>query len=383
MSQFEAIEFKARRDLHWQREKVRHIQAALNSDPVDISALRQYACSLGGLVHANVRKKVWPKLAGVNMYDVKPYSGPPLVSHKDRAQVQLDVNRCTKRIPKSYSEEKQCKVQEQLTRVILRLLAENSRLHYYQGLHDVVITFLLVAGEAGAYAIMHVLVNYHIRDFLDEDMGRTKLIIGYLKPLLALEDARLEEFVTRSECQYYFSLSWLITWFGHVVQHPAEAFRLADVFLASHPLMPVYVSAAMILSRRSEVLSLNCEMSEVHGLLSKIPDNLSYEMMVELALQLFQKHPPKKLARHGRLKLSASSLISSYSQFEARTRYQRPDHLLAQGLKNEETSWWAWRPTAAFVVRVLSFAGPVLIAAVLYWIQSYLRTSDLSITFAR
>ena len=61
----------------------------------------------------------------------------------------------------------------------------------------------------------------------------------------------------------------------------------------------------MILSRRSEVLSLNCEMSEVHGLLSKIPDNLSYEMMVELALQLFQKHPPKKLARHGRLKLSA------------------------------------------------------------------------------
>lgn len=110
-------------DLHWQREKVRHIQAALNSDPVDISALRQYACSLGGLVrqqqfyhirqfkdpsflqvHANVRKKVWPKLAGVNMYDVKPYSGPPLVSHKDRAQVQLDVNRCTKRIPKSKRE---------------------------------------------------------------------------------------------------------------------------------------------------------------------------------------------------------------------------------------------------------------------------------------
>ena len=107
-------------DLHWQREKVRHIQAALNSDPVDISALRQHACSLGGLVrknvkfllqkenlsstflqvHAHVRKKAWPKLAGVNMYDIKPYSGPPLPSHKDRAQVQLDVNRCTKRIPK-------------------------------------------------------------------------------------------------------------------------------------------------------------------------------------------------------------------------------------------------------------------------------------------
>ena len=47
--------------------------------------------------------------------------------------------------------------------MILRLLVENSSLHYYQGLHDVVITFLLVMGEEGAYSIMHVLVNYHIR----------------------------------------------------------------------------------------------------------------------------------------------------------------------------------------------------------------------------
>ena len=66
-----------------------------------------------------------------------------------------------------------------------------------------------------------------------------------------------------------------------------------------------FLLSQMILSRRPEVLSLGCEMSEVHGLLSKIPESLSYEVMVELALQLFQRHPPKKLAQHGRLKLSA------------------------------------------------------------------------------
>ena len=44
-----------------------------------------------------------------------------------------------------------------------------------------------------------------IRDFLDEDMQRTKLIIGYLRPLLALENKQLEIFLTR--CTDY-STTW-------------------------------------------------------------------------------------------------------------------------------------------------------------------------------
>ena len=47
--------------------------------------------------------------------------------------------------------------------MILRLLAERPQLHYYQGLHDVVLSFLLVTGEEVAYAIMSVLVQCHIR----------------------------------------------------------------------------------------------------------------------------------------------------------------------------------------------------------------------------
>ena len=35
------------------------------------------------------------------------------------------------------------------------------------------------------------------RDFLDKDMSRTKMIIGYLPPLLALEDPELELFITK------------------------------------------------------------------------------------------------------------------------------------------------------------------------------------------
>ena len=85
--------------MHWQKEKERRIEEALDSDPVDLSTLRELAVSLGGLVSQQLRKKAWPKLVGVNVFHIPEYKGPPLTSHKERPQVLLDVNRCGKRIP--------------------------------------------------------------------------------------------------------------------------------------------------------------------------------------------------------------------------------------------------------------------------------------------
>lgn len=156
---------------------------------MDVEALRRHAVSMGGLFHSDIRRRVWPKLVGVNMYGIKPYEGAPLSEHKDRAQVLLDVNRCTRRIPEreyhiiciissphelfiheqilpigsDYSETRKKEVQDKLLRIILRLLSEHPDLHYYQGFHDIVITFLLVGGEEFAYAIVNVLVQHHIR----------------------------------------------------------------------------------------------------------------------------------------------------------------------------------------------------------------------------
>ena len=44
-----------------------------------------------------------------------------------------------------------------------------------------------------------------------------------------------------------FALSWLITWYGHVLKDFTTIVRLYDYFLATHPLMPVYFGAAVSL----------------------------------------------------------------------------------------------------------------------------------------
>lgn len=53
------------------------------------------------------------------------------------------------------------------------------------------------------------------------------------------------DYICRSEVGTVFSLSWLITWFGHVLGDLDSIVRLYDFFMASAPLMPIYMAASV------------------------------------------------------------------------------------------------------------------------------------------
>ena len=53
--------------------------------------------------------------------------------------------------------------------------------------------------------------------------------------------------------------------------------------------------------RRSEILSVNCEMSEVHSVLLHIPEELDWEKAIKKALDLFKAYPPKFVASKKRI----------------------------------------------------------------------------------
>lgn len=114
---------------------------------------------------------------------------------------------------------------------------------------------------------------------MDPTMDSTKHILNYLMPILWRESPRLHGFMQRclpaccplgagrrrwrvlrvgpahwrlplhcgcrAEVGTIFALSWLITWFGHVLANAQHVLRLYDFFLASHPLMAVYFAAAV------------------------------------------------------------------------------------------------------------------------------------------
>lgn len=62
------------------------------------------------------------------------------------------------------SDESREVIQQELRDVILRLLVTHSDLCYYQGLHDVVLTFLLLLDKLDVtFSVLDVLVRYHMR----------------------------------------------------------------------------------------------------------------------------------------------------------------------------------------------------------------------------
>lgn len=79
----------------------------------------------------------------------------------------------------------------------------------------------------------------------------------------------------------------------------ANTYKLVGSYLCCDSMCP-----QVILTRRQEVFGVECELSAVHGLLSKLPPELKYEQMIMLALQLLEKHPPDKLlAKKGNYKM--------------------------------------------------------------------------------
>ncbi|KAG8447273.1 hypothetical protein GDO86_014658 [Hymenochirus boettgeri] len=318
------------------RRKFYDIQKALTKEPPDVATLRRMAISEGGLLTDQIRCQVWPKLLNVNVEDLTPAPGPELrVDNKDYQQVLLDVRRSLRRFPPGMPLSEREDLQEQLIDIILQVLSQNSQLHYYQGYHDIVVTFLLVVGSRLATALVEKLSTHHLRDFMDPTMDNTKHILNYLMPIIDLVNPNLHDFMQRAEVGTIFALSWLITWFGHVLSDFRHVVRLYDFFLACHPLMPIYFAAVIVLHRQEEVLECECDMASVHHLLSKIPQDLPYEVLISRAGDLFVQFPPSELSKEASQQHQAERIAAStFKDFELASTQQHPDTVLRRRFRD-------------------------------------------------
>ncbi|XP_030068739.1 TBC1 domain family member 20 isoform X1 [Microcaecilia unicolor] len=316
--------------------KVSEIFLALCSDPPDVAALRRMAISEGGLLTNEIRCKVWPKLLNVSTDELPPAPGEMLRENsKDFQQVLLDVRRSLRRFPPGMPDEQREELQEQLINIILQVLQRNPQLHYYQGYHDIVVTFLLVIEHRLATALVEKLSTHHLRDFMDPTMDSTKHILNYLMPIIDQVNPELHDFLQRAEVGTIFALSWLITWFGHVLSDFRHVVRLYDFFLACHPLMPIYFAAVIVLYREQEVLDCECDMASVHHLLSQIPQDLPYESLISQAGDLFVQFPPSELAREAAEQQMERIAASTFKDFELASCQEQPDTILRQRFRND------------------------------------------------
>jgi hypothetical protein len=249
-----------------------------------------------------------------------------LARSDDFHQIELDVTRCTwhlltgtQRAIRLQMEHKRHKKVSKLIRRKQRRLAnlinvtlvqsyerfsQEDKLRYYQGYHDVACivlstlsgssparlrpsfqgSFSSLEGMAAATgldmpaAVLLQLSQSHFRDCMKSNFLQLQTALRLtLFPLLAYFDPVVHDFLIDCEMEPYFALPWVITWFSHEIRDTELVKRLFDVFMVSHPMMPIYMSVAMMTHpvNREEILKTELDFSSVHQVLASLPKNSS------------------------------------------------------------------------------------------------------------
>ncbi|KAG8236098.1 hypothetical protein J437_LFUL000460 [Ladona fulva] len=138
---------------------------------------------------------------------------------------------------------------------------------------------------------------HHFRGCMEPTMDATSRLLHHVFPIVARVDHLLCAFLDRSGVGTVYCLPWILTWYGHSLSNHDVVVRLYDYFLASPVEAPLYLAASIILYRRKEILETECDMAAVHGLLSQIPDDLPFELLLTRASALYKAHPPESLQK--------------------------------------------------------------------------------------
>jgi hypothetical protein len=199
---------------------------------------------------------------------------------------------------------------QQLSDVILHVLRHHPALCYFQGYHDIVQVFLLVLGPENAPAAVARLSLLRIRDFMLSSLDPALAQLELLRPILHAADPVLYDHLPKS--QPSFALAGTITMFAHNIQDYKDITRLFDFFLARHAVMPIYLFAAVVLSKREELLEFDKEDEDIlYVMLGKIPEPFDVEFHIARTVELYERLPPASLNSWEWWRISSSSVLKS------------------------------------------------------------------------
>lgn len=253
----------------------------------------------------------------------RSYNLPLLATSLDFRQIELDAKRSTWHLLTGDQRIQRLQMEHKSDRRVARLISRKQRrlvnllnytlvksysqtspdkLRYYQGYHDVACIFMSALG--GCTALQPPSVNVpqdmqamaaamgldlpsrvlakvsltHLRDFLKPDFKDLQTALELtLFPMIAKLDMAVHDCLRQADMQPFFALSWVITWFSHEVRDTELAKRIFDLFLVSHPLMPIYLAIAMVLhpTNREIILTVERDFGTIHQTLRNLTKNSS------------------------------------------------------------------------------------------------------------
>ncbi|CAF1015674.1 unnamed protein product [Rotaria sordida] len=303
--------------------------------------LTSYA-KISGFINNIYRKQAWNLLVHTSS-DEYTTDINQIESHQYYEQIKLDVIRTLKRFPPNYSDSERSELQDELILIITKILIKHEELHYYQGYHDISLTFLLVLGEDLCLPVIDSITMSHLKYFMEPTMEKTRDSLLYLMPLINCINSECAEYMERGDVGHViFALPWFITWYSHVLDDLPVILRLYDLFIVSHFLMPIYVAAEIVNYHADEILSKPCEMASLHQYLSYLPteiDENTWEEIIRRALYLFENHHPDTLENlNHEWKIKCEYIENSSNKSIIRQRFDKNNNYNKQNLSQKSST---------------------------------------------
>jgi hypothetical protein len=340
-----------------------HLTQIINQQPIDKDKVEAIAHL--GFINNAIRRRVWPVLLGYSAdqfgniiandeknplpddffsIDRNNYPQAQLISSDPYySQVEKDIARslnhfdCCKEMKIKQKEAKR----KELGDIIHTILAIHSNLHYIQGYHDIVSVILLIFEDPyNSYLITERLSLLHIRDYLRPNLDTVIITLNLLFPLIQLMDQEIYSYLISSGVQSFFSLSWVLTWFAHNFSEFNIVARIFDFLLANHPIMPIYLIAALIKQLKTQILLLPCELTELHKFFQELSDAaVDVPSLLIQAKHLFNQFPAVRLFSLVRSKIPIDSPLRCHSsqQLILTKHFIQANNLIITGkLKNRK-----------------------------------------------
>ncbi|KAI8599831.1 rab-GTPase-TBC domain-containing protein [Dissophora ornata] len=281
----------------------------------NIGELRRLAVTGTGFVNDGIRRRAWPLLLRTHV-PRNESSIDEKSLHKDEEQVRLDVIRSFTHLASDTKSRQAVKRQKQddLLHVILDVLKRHPKLAYYQGFHDVCTCLIEVLGKEAATLAAESIAMFFFRDCMLENLEPVLDQLSLMSALLKLEDPEVQDFLDMSNTLPFFPLSWVITWCAHDLQDFGNIARIYDFLLCFNPLMSVYLTAAVVMSRREELFEVECDNAMVHTFLTKFPQNVDLEVVISHAHQLYITYPPETLQNRAKSWLDENSCVNTFNK---------------------------------------------------------------------
>ncbi|KAL1970684.1 hypothetical protein VTN77DRAFT_4328 [Rasamsonia byssochlamydoides] len=343
----------------------------------DVKALVDYATSKDGLLDDELRRLAWPILLGSDRTaeegaEVSAWNDLP--RHRDEDQVKLDVDRSFVYYPNCPAKELDDRKQE-LSDLITETLRRYPMLCYFQGYHDIAQVLLLVLGAQQARQAFARVSLFRIRDYMLPSLSPAVKHLQLIPAILESTDPKLRRHLAGT--QPFFALAATLTLYAHDIQEYGDIARLYDFLLAHEPVVAIYLFAAIILSRKKELLEIPVNEPEMlHFTLSKLPKPLDLEGLIVAALELFRSHPPESLPFRAWQRIPRSSVLKTSRKLALESTTEEAKELFdlqTRELRREEFR----KKTYAVMWRYRKPAGSVGLAILIALVSFYIRRKGL------